>query len=112
MLKRMFDWYLSPKMGWIIYASFLFLIFPQGAAQGVAYVFWALCMELAMVRSLLLLAMDERRQISHWHRGFGIGLFMVVMFLLSWVRFGNRVVFSLSYPVTAWTNLEKLMFVR
>lgn len=112
MIKRMWNFYLSPKMGWFIYASFLFPIYPQGAAQGVAYVFWALFMELAMVRSLLLLAMEERRQLPHWHRGFWIGLLMVFAFLLAWFLFGNRVLVSLTYPVTAWMDLERLMFVR
>lgn len=112
MLRRVWDFYLSPKMGWVIYASFLFLICPQGAAQGAAYVFWGFCMELAMVRSLLLLAIDKRRQIPHWYRGFGIGLMMVFAFLLAWGIFGNRVLVSLAYPFSAWADLEDLMFVR
>ncbi len=112
MIKRIWDFYLSPKMGWIIYASFLMLFFPAGAAQAVASVFWALCMELTMIRSVLLLFMKEKRSVSRWWRGFGVGILAWICFVLLWIVFGNGVWRLWAYPITVWKDLDRMMFVR
>ena len=112
MIKRIWDFYLSPEMGWIIYGSFAGCLFPAGAAQGTAFVFWVLCMDLAAIRSILLLMMEERRQVPHWNRGFWIGLGWLLLFLILLLFFGDNAFVFWTYPVTAWADLEGLMFVR
>ena len=112
MIKRMWEFYLSPKMGWIIYVSFLTWLFPEGLAQGVATIFWILCMELAMIRSVLLLFMKEKRSVPHWWRGFGIGILAWGCFFLLWILFGKGVWRIWTYPIWAWTEWEGMMYVR
>jgi hypothetical protein len=112
MIKRMWDFYLSPKMGWIIYGSFAWGLFPAGAAQGAASVFFVLCMNLAAIRSVLLLCLKDKRQEEHWQRGFWIGLLWWMLFGWSWSVAGNNAFTLWTFPVTAWTDLEGLMFVR
>lgn len=108
----MWDFYLSPKMGWIIYGSFAWGLFPAGAAQGAASVFFVLCMDLAAIRSVLLLCLKDKRQEAHWQRGFWIGLLWWMLFVWSWSVAGNNAFTLWTFPVTAWTDLDGLMFVR
>ena len=112
MIKRMWDFYLSPKMGWIIYGSFAWGLFPAGAAQGAASVFFVFCMNLAAIRSVLLLCLKDKRQEAHWQRGFWIGLLWWMLFVWSWSVAGNNAFTLWTFPVTAWTDLAGLMFVR
>ena len=112
MIKRMWDFYLSPKMGWFIYGSFAWGLFPAGAAQGAASVFFVLCMDLAAIRSVLLLCLKDKRQEAHWQRGFWIGLLWWMLFVWSWSVAGNNAFTLWTFPVTAWTDLDGLMFVR
>ena len=108
----MWDFYLSPKMGWIIYASFLGMLFPAGAAQGAAMVLWVFCMELTMIRSMLLLFMKDKRSVPYWYRGFWIGILAWIGFLMLWMFFGSGVWRIWVYPILAWMDLDRLMFVR
>ncbi|MBP3700289.1 MAG: hypothetical protein J6I64_00195, partial [Lachnospiraceae bacterium] len=101
MIKRMWDFYLSPEMGWIIRGSFCAFLFPEGAAQGAACVIWVFCMDLAAVRSLLLLFLKEKRQVPHWQRGFWIGILWLLCFLLLWLFFGESAFGIWTYPVLA-----------
>ena len=112
MLKRLFDWYLSPKMGWILYASFLCLLFPEGAAGGVASIIWVWFLNLAAIRSILLLCMKEKRRVPHWHRGFWIGLLWLLVFAMFVLLFGKDAFTLWSFPITAWADLKGMMFVR
>lgn len=112
MIKRMWDFYLSPKMGWIIYASFAGFLFPAGAAWGATFVFWVLCMDLAAIRSVLLLFMKEKQEVSRWWRGVWIGLGWGLLFLMLLMLFGDSAFVLWTFPVSAWTDLEGLMFVR
>ena len=112
MIKRMWNYFLSPDMGWVIRGSFLGLFFPEGAAQGVATIFLVLCLDLAAIRSLLLLFLKEKRQVPHWNRGFWIGIGWLLFFLLGWLLFGESAFLLWTYPVLAWTDLDGLMFVR
>ncbi len=112
MLKRMWDFFLSPKMGWVIYGSFLTMLFPAGAAQGVATVFLITCMDLAAIRSLFLVFLPEKRKVLHWNRGFWIGIGWFLLFLMLLLFFGDSAFALWTFPVLAWTDLEGLMFVR
>ena len=112
MIKRIWEFYLSPKMGWVIYGSFVGLLFPEGVAQGVATVFWVFCMDLAAIRSILILRMKKRRQVSNWNRGFWIGIGWLVLFLVLLLFFGKSAFILWTYPMLAWADLEGLKFVR
>ena len=111
MIKRIWDFYLSPKMGWVIYGSFLALLFPAGAAQSTAMVFLVVCIESAMIRSICLLFMKEKRSIPGWWYGFEIGILAWIGFVFLWFLFGNGVWRLWAYPILVWTDLERMMFV-
>ena len=83
-----------------------------GGSPRSSYRILGFCMDLAAVRSALLLCLKDKRQEAHWQRGFWIGLLWWMLFVWSWSVAGNNAFTLWTFPVTAWTDLDGLMFVR